>query len=308
MPEHETRPFTPLVSVVIPAYNAERTLGETVASVLSQSFTDFEALVVDDGSSDATAEVALASADSRLRVLKTANGGVSRARNTGIAAAKGELIAFLDSDDIWEPDKLERQVAALGASPSAGFCVTAAIRIDEHSQVTEPIPLVRAPDVCRTLLLHSMAVGCVSSGMARKSVLESIGGFDPRFSQCADWDLWLRVSANTEFLVLDDQLVRYRTSPGNMSSNIRLLERDTFAVLDSFFATGAATPYRHDRRRAYSEHWLVCAGSYLHTGQIADAIRCLARAAGVRPVSLTRALGMPWRQLKRLSKSPRPTQ
>lgn len=289
----------PEVCVVIPAYNAARTLPETLASLLAQTFEDFEAVVVDDGSTDETASLADGTGDPRVRVLTVANGGVSRARNHGIAAGTAPFVAFLDADDLWRPQKLERQLEGMRREPDAGFCVTAAQRIDAESHEVGGMPIVHPRDVCEALLLHSMIVGCLSSGLVRREILDRAGHFDPRFSQSADWDLWLRLATITRPLILDDQLVLYRTSAGNMSSDITLLERDTFAVLDAFFAAPHSSGYGELRSRAYSTHWLVCAGSYLHTGNLRAAVRCLWRALLTRPASITRVLGTPVRWLQR---------
>jgi GT2 family glycosyltransferase len=276
------------VAVVIPAYNAERTLPETLASLLAQSYSDFTAVVVDDGSTDATAHVAAANTDPRVSVLSVPNGGVATARNRGIAATQSTYVAFL-----------ERQVKALQASPQAGICVTGAIRIDAQSHELGEMPLWDPADVGMALLLHSMVVGCLSSGLVRRSLLTEVGLFDSRFSQSADWDLWLRLASAASFAVVPDALVRYRTSAGNMSSNVPLLERDTFAVLDSFFDSPASAPYMGIRSLAYSRHWLVCAGSYAQVSRYRDAIRCTLQAAATHPYAVRRALGMPGRSLSR---------
>lgn len=289
----------PEVSVVIPAFNAARTLPETLASLIAQTFTDFEAVVVDDGSSDDTAASARACGDPRVRVMSVTNGGVAAARNRGIDAAAAELIAFLDADDLWEPEKLAIQVEALRSRPDAGICVTGATRIDGDSRPIGPA-LFRDPhDVTEALLLESMIVGCVSSGMIRRPLLERLGGFDPRFSQCADWDLWLRASLAAPFAVLSQPLVRYRSYAGNMSSNLVLLERDTFAVLNKFFALADAAAYRRLRRRAYSNHWMICSGSYAHGRKWSQALRCLAMGLILYPPNAARPLGAPARWLGR---------
>jgi glycosyltransferase involved in cell wall biosynthesis len=289
----------PEVSVVIPAYNAAATLQETLASVLAQTFTDFEAIVVDDGSRDDTATRARACGDPRVRVLSIANGGVAAARNRGIDAARAELIAFLDADDLWRPEKLALQVEALRAHPAAGICVTSATRIDSDSHPIGPTLFRDPDDVTEALLLESMIVGCISSGVIRRPLLERVGGFDTRFSQCADWDLWLRLSLTAGFVVLAKPLVHYRSYAGNMSSNLGLLERDTFAVLDKFFADTDAAAYRRLRRRVYSNHWMICGGSYAHGRYWTDAVRCLSRGLLVYPPNVRRPLGAPLRWLGR---------
>jgi glycosyltransferase involved in cell wall biosynthesis len=291
----------PEVSVVIPAYNAEQTLAETLKSLLAQTFADFEAIVVDDGSKDGTATVARSFSDHRVRVVAIPNGGVATARNRGISEARSPIVAFLDADDLWLPGKLERQFAALNEHPDAAISVTAATRIDQASRAVGHMNVDDgAEDQCLALLLGSMVLGCVSSGVARKQILDSVGGFDPRFSQCADWDLWLRLSVAGPFAVIDEPLVGYRSTGGNMSSDISLLEHDSFAVLDAFFGRPEAAQYAHLRARIYSNHWMICAGSYLHAGQPRSAGRCLAMGLRQYPGNVSRALGLPSRRVGRL--------
>jgi len=292
----------PEVSIVVPAHNAGRTLAQTLASVRAQTVADYEVIVVDDGSTDDTAQVAGEAQDSRVSVVSTANGGVARARNHGIARATGSFVAFLDADDLWRPTKLADQLARLAADPSAGVCVTAATRIDDSSREIGLMRLEDTRDTCAALLLRSMVAGCVSSGVVRRSLLEAVGGFDPAFSQCADWDLWLRLSRQTRFSLIDEDLVLYRTHCGNMSSNISLLERDTFAVLDKFFACEASGPYLPLRRRAYSNHWLICSGSYLHAREAGNSVRCLANALREDPSNLGHLAGLPRRWCARLTR------
>jgi glycosyltransferase involved in cell wall biosynthesis len=293
------------VSVVIPAFNAARTIGETLASLTSQTFGDFEAIVVDDGSSDTTASIVSSNSDPRIRVISTANAGVATARNHAISQASGALVAFLDADDLWEPGKLERQVEALRLRPEAGVCVTGALRVGSDSRPLGAMPLTHPDDVTRALLFHSMIVGCISSGLVRKDLLDAISGFNPAFSQCADWDLWLRLSLITQFEIIDLPLVRYRSSTRNMSSDVALLERDTFSVLRTFFAADTAAAYRSVQAHVYAAHWMVCSGAYLHDRRYRDSLRCL--GAGIRADSRSarRPLGLPKRWLRRLSQEGR---
>lgn len=285
----------PLVSVVIPAYNAERTLRDTVASALAQTLDDLEILVVDDGSHDGTAAVAGAF-DKRVRCLSTPNRGVSRARNTGIETARGRYVAFLDADDQWEPDKLRRQVEVLEADPDVGASYTGIRRVDDALRTTGQTQAVPYPDLCQALLLYSGVVN-MSSSVVRRSVAPL---FDPRFSQCADWDYFLRLSRLTRFAAISEALVLYRTSPGRMSSDIGLLERDTFAVLDNFFAGRLGDDYRHLRRRIYSNHWMILSGSYLHAGNPASSLRALATGLALHPANARRPLGAPVRWARRV--------
>ena len=292
----------PQVSVVIPAYNAAATLRQTLATVAEQTHADLEIVVVDDGSTDDTASLARDAGDERLRVISVSNGGVARARNHGIEEARGDFVAFLDADDLWRPAKLERQVEVLAAHPDVGMCFAGAERIDEHERTVEVIPAYEYADWCEALLLYSVVVsGSCSSGMVRRELALEAGGFDPAFSQTADWDFWLRLSRITRFAPVSEPLVMYRTHAGNMSSNIALLERDTFAVLDRFFADPASAPYASLRRQAYCNHWMICSGSYLHAGQIASSARCLVKGLRAYPPGITQPLGMPRRWIRRRS-------
>jgi glycosyltransferase involved in cell wall biosynthesis len=286
----------PLVSVVIPAYNAERTLRATIESALHQSLQDVEVVVVDDGSTDGTASIAQAFGG-RVRCISVANGGVSEARNTGIAVAEGRYVAFLDADDIWEPDKLQRQVPLLEANPDAGASYTGIRRVDDLMGTIGETPATTYPDLCEALLLYSGVVN-ISSSVVRRSVTPS---FDPRFSQCADWDYFLRLSRMTRFIAVPDLLVRYRSSSGRMSSDIPLLERDTFAVLDAFFAGPSGAGYQHLRRRIYSNHWMILSGSYLHAGNVPASLRSLAQGLALFPANARRPLGAPVRWVRRLA-------
>lgn len=282
-----------VVSVVIPAYNARDTLGVALESVLSQTFRDREVIVVDDGSTDDTREVAEAFG-SGVTCISRPNGGVSSARNAGIERAAGRYVAFLDADDRWAPDKLARQVALLDARSEVGLCFVGAKRVDGGMNVLERMPAVEHPDFTAALLLGSQVVtACSSSSVTRRELLVAIGGFDSRFSQCADWDFALRMSLRTRIAAIDEPLVLYRTAAGNMSSDIGLLERDTFGVLDRFYADGGGR-YARIRRRVYSNHWMYVAGSYLHAGDSRAALRCAAQGLALYPLNASRMVPANW--------------
>ncbi len=290
----------PEVTVVIPAYNAEATLAETLASVLHQTFTDFELIVVDDGSTDRTRDIALSTGDARVRLLSLPNGGAARARNQAIAQAQGTFIAFNDADDLWLPQKLERQIQLLRERPEVGLCVTRATRIDEASRPTGQMPILEdARDYTEALLLHSSIAGGVSAAVMRRDVLELVGGFEPGQRQAEDWDLWLRLSLRTAIAVVPESLVLQRVHANNTSGKADELERDTFPTLDRFFASPLARPYERIRRRVYARHWMICSGSYLHELRLSDALRCLARGLFTHPASVSRPLGIPVRWLTR---------
>ncbi len=285
----------PAVSVIIPAYNASRTIAATVQSVLDQTFSDFEVIVVDDGSSDDTAHLAL-SRGGPVRCIRTANGGVSRARNRGIAESTGQYLAFLDADDLWLPRKLECQVDFMERSPVAGGCYVSLVIVDQNMRERRQLPAKRFSDLCASLLLEGSVIpSSPSSLLLRRAVDAEVGGFDPRFSQCADWDYLLRLSRMTTLVPIDEVLLVYRTGCGNMSGDVGLLERDLFAVLNRFFTEERSARYQALRRQTYSNQWTMLAGAYLHSGDWSAAVRCLLRGLRLDPGNIMRPLKFPIR-------------
>ncbi|MDF1552787.1 MAG: glycosyltransferase [Deferrisomatales bacterium] len=208
----------PLVSVVIPTFDRRALVCEAVASVLAQTFADFELIVVDDGSLDETVgELARRFADPRLRIVSQENAGASAARNRGAAAGHGEWLAFLDSDDTWLPPKLEHQLRALADHPETPACYTEEIWYrdgrwanprDVHAKHSGWI----FPN-CLPLCIISP-----SSILMRRGLFESLGGFDETLPACEDYDLWLRLSARHPILLVEERLVVKRNGhPGQLS-------------------------------------------------------------------------------------------
>jgi glycosyltransferase involved in cell wall biosynthesis len=185
----------PLVSVIVPAFNAERFLPEAVASVLGQTFEDLELLIVNDGSSDGTLALAERSAeeDERVHVLDRPNGGPSAARNAGIAAARGQLVCFLDADDVLLPDKLERQVAFLRTFPSCDLVYSDFYLGDES---LSPILLrsLAPPAVPMNELFSYSCWFAPMSPLVRAACVARAGPFDEGLRSSEDWDFWIRVS------------------------------------------------------------------------------------------------------------------
>ena len=281
--------------MVIPAYNAQRYLAETLRSVQAQTFRDLEVIVVDDGSTDGTAAIVDACGPP-VRRLSQANSGVSRARNAGAAAAAGPLLAFLDADDLWEPSKLQKQVELMRSRPAVGFCYTGIRRIDAQGDLKQSEPAREYGDLCTELLLNSCVVASSSSSLLiRRALWSDTGGYDPDFSQCADWEFLLRLSLLGRGAAIPEPLVRYRTFAGNMSSDVSRLERDTFAVLSKFFASARGQRFAGIRRRCYSNHWMILSGSYLHARQVRNSVRSLAHGLSLAPANLKRVLGLPAR-------------
>lgn len=219
----------PTVSVVIPAYNAERFLDGTLASARSQSYRDLEIIVVDDGSTDRTPEIIHrhANEDPRIRIIRTENRGVAEARNSGTLAAHGRYVAYLDADDLWHPEKIERQVQRLdsrAADPSWG-----AVYVKQRMIGTDDRPVGRSNQIVASGYILSRHlvfkfIGNGSSIMVRRDVALAVGGFDPSYAAegaggAEDLDFELKIAARWKIDAVDEYLVGYRVHGGNMSSD-----------------------------------------------------------------------------------------
>ena len=297
----------PLVSVVVPAFNAQPYVAAAVDSVLAQTLRDFELIVVDDGSSDGTPG-ALEAYGGALRCLRQENGGVSRARNHGIAESRGRFVAFLDADDAWGPSKLEKQVATLADRPGCRACYSAVYLADQRlSVLSEQRSGDGVVEYDSLLVNGNIVTGSASSVICERALLDEVGGFDEDLSLCADWDLWVRLSARTTFAYVDEPLAMYRQSIGSMSRNPRLLEQDTLALLHKAFS-GPSPPGARTRARAYGRQYRVLAGSHLQAGTYRDALRCFILSVRYDPRQALYGLALPSRALRRHSRRPPPSE
>lgn len=230
-----------LVSVVVPAYNAEEYLARTLYSVVEQTHQNFEIIVVDDGSTDDTNLVATSfiSNSAKVRVIRVPNGGVASARNVGLQAARGEFVAFLDADDLWHPRKLELQVEALmePKAQAAGAVYTRMRIIDEDDCVIRNGSGVGTSGYSFTRHAYARPVGNGSSILVRRSVALEVGGFDPGWLHrgiggCEDLDFELKIAAKYPMVALPLYLVGYRSHPNNMSSNRLVLAHSVVSTVD----------------------------------------------------------------------------
>lgn len=257
-----TKPL-PLVSVVVPAYEAMQYLPEAIASVWAQRFSDFEVIVVNDGSTDDIVQWASTQTDTRFRFVSQQNQGLSGARNAGIRLALGEFIAFLDADDTWDPLKLEQQVEVLQRSPKAALVYTWSQIVDAKAQPTGRIFTSDAEgEVWDELILHNV-VGCGSTPMVRRCCFDALGVFDEDLGSCVeDWDMWLRLAASYPFCVVKAPLVCYRQHENGASRRWREMEASYKVVLEKAFAT-AQVSHRKDleglKQRAYANAYLCLA-------------------------------------------------
>lgn len=210
----------PLVSVVITTYNAASTLEETLLSILSQTYSPIDIIVVDDGSKDDTREIVQSVAPSAIYIYQE-NQGQPSARNTGIQASKGDYIAFVDADDAWLPEKVERQVRALQESPSCGWVYCDALYCKEElNEVSYRLSKVSKPfegNILENLLVHNFI--CSATPMMKKEIFADIGLWDPNRRLCEDLGMWLRIASRFRIAYVPEALAKHRMSANSLSSS-----------------------------------------------------------------------------------------
>ncbi len=225
----------PLISVIIPVYNGEKTIRETIESVLSQTFTDFELIVINDGSQDATLQIVERIQDARLKVFSYPNSGQATSRNRGIARACGEYISFIDADDLWTPDKLEAQLKALQDNPQAAVAYSWTKCIDESGQFSRRGSHIsdRGDVYAKLLLIDFIENG--SNPLIRAQALTEVGEFDKSMVPSEDRDLWLRLAARYHFVAVPSPQILYRQSANSESANILRMEAASLRVIEQAF-------------------------------------------------------------------------
>ena len=271
------------VSVIIPAYNQSHYLGAAIQSVLEQSYPDFEAIVVDDGSTDDTPIVARGFNDQRVRYIYQENRGLSGARNTGIRNSVGTYITYLDSDDLFLKDKLSLLVGELERNKTAGFVAGQAIPIDENGKPVGKIFNSPPPDDLRMLLLRNpFHVGSV---MVRRSWQEKVGFFDESLRSYEDWDMWLRLAlAGCEMVWVPQPVSLYRFHSAQMTRIGSQMTTATFTVLDKIYADpGLPESWKLLRSQAYSHAYLRAAAQSYNAEDYVNAQSCLEKAVELNP-------------------------
>ena len=224
-----------MVSVVIPTYDRIETLPRALDSVMAQTFSGFELIVVDDGSTDATDEMILRDYPHAL-LHRQENTGVSSARNAGVALASGEWIAFLDSDDAWLPEKLERQLSALSKEPELRMSHTDEIWIRNGKRMNQPKEYAKSGGRIYHLCLPLCCI-CPSSVLLRRDLFDEVGGFDETFPVCEDYDLWLRITSREPVHYLDETLVRKYGGHGDqLSTTVWGLDRYRVRALEKLLS------------------------------------------------------------------------
>jgi len=271
------------VSVIIPAYNAEAFIVDTVNSALAQTFKDLEIIVVDDGSKDGTV-AALATFGDRIRVHQQANGGVAKARNTGVALATGTWVAFLDADDLWLPTKIERQLDCAQAAP---MIYTDRLNIGARGDLPELQSVVTPMhdgDVFVPLLREGNFI-TNTSVMIQRDLFEKLGGFYTGLNGTEDWDLWIRVAERHPIALVPEPLVKYRFHGGSISKNWARMSRERTQVIARALELerGASLDWK-TRRQIWAETWRTNGWDAGRSGARLDALAGYARAALAWPL------------------------
>jgi glycosyltransferase involved in cell wall biosynthesis len=263
----------PKISVIIPAYNAELTIRETIESVQKQTLSDWELIVVNDGSSDRTLEVVKSINDERLKIFDYQQAGVSIARNRGMSQATGEYIAFLDADDLWTVDKLELQLEALRKNPEAGVAYSWTSLIDEQGKLLYPgNRIFYEGDVYGELLLTNFLISA-SNPLISKQAIASIDGFDSNIRLGEDWEFYLRLAAKWQFIVVPRFQLFYRQYSNSTSySKVEEMNNMGIIMLETAFAI-APPKFKNLRNKSLSLFHIYCAekslkyinqGNYIH--------------------------------------------
>lgn len=271
----------PLVSVIVPAFNAADTVHDTVMSALHQTYGNLEIIIIDDGSTDQTRAVALSlvESDPRVRYLYKDNGGVASARNRGIPDAKGDFIATLDADDLWYPTKVERQLQRFEESgPETALVYAWCCWIDSSGNVTGSAPPIRLEGHIVAQMCLGNVVISGSNALIRRKALVAVGGFDESLRSrggqgCEDWKLYMQIAERYEIAMVPEYLIGYRVQPGSMSDDFEQMMRSRRLVETEFASSHPELAVQFAHGEAILARSLALRA--IDRGQICDAIGLL---------------------------------
>jgi glycosyltransferase involved in cell wall biosynthesis len=275
------------VSVIIPTYNAEKFIAKTISSVLDQTYQDFEILVIDDESPDRSVEICQQFHDDRLRIISQKNRGLPGARNTGIRAAQGEFIAFLDADDLWLPEKLAVHVQHLDRCPDVGVSFSYSAFIDDHDALTGLIQKPKRLDnITPDYVLCRNPIGNGSAAVLRRNVLDDIAFDDDKYGvvepcyfderihhlMAEDIECWLRISLTTDWKMvgIPQSLTLYRIHQHGLSANtVKQLEALEFVIEKTRHYAPAAIAACESKAKAYHLQYIARRAVTLGDGGLA---------------------------------------
>lgn len=258
-----------LVSVIIPAYKAGQYIKETIQGVLDQTHTNFELIIVDDGSPDNQADVIapIAASDTRIQYIKQENGGVSSARNHGYRLSKGTFVAFLDADDIWLSNNLELKLAKFTSDSDFGLVHSDMAIMDGHSNLTGATKNGKEGYILEDLLSwNGTCIPTPSSILVKREVLEKVGGFDLELSNAADQEFFFRVAKAYKIGRVSEVTWWYRVHDNNMHSNIPVMEKDALLAYQRAEEHGLFKS-KAFRNECFANMYLIMGASWWGDGQ-----------------------------------------
>ena len=276
----------PKVSVIIPTYQHAHFVAEAIESVLAQTYPDYEIIVVDDGSTDDTVEV-LSRFGERITVIHQPNRGVSAARNTGIRASKGEHIAFLDADDVWMPDKLEKQIPLLERDEAVGLVGSDMMIFDEHgtrSGIFERTPPQSGMVYATLFASIGRSFILMPTVVVRRRCFDEVGFFDETLTISEDADMWLRISQRWAVDFVSEPLAKYRMSANQAHKNTERMLIDSIRVQEKAFAVSPELRALdlNTLDRCFYSLYLQLSRLYLQKGRRPEARSVLRRYVQVR--------------------------
>jgi glycosyltransferase involved in cell wall biosynthesis len=276
---------SPKVSIITSTYNRSYLVGDAIRSVQAQTFTDYEMIIVDDGSPDNTHDVVTGFDDPRIRYVYQPNAGLAAGRNTAIRHSRGEYVAFLDDDDLYLPHNLQTQLAMLESRPEIGWTTGGYQVTNMEGEVGyEHQAWLEYPQLdLHTWLFHCPT--CPSAVVMRRAWLERVGGFDEQLPQTEDWDLWLRLAyAGCQMACVESIVCQYRLHNLNMVHNAVKQKRGTILMLDKFFANPQLEPNLQAMQPTiYAYAYLKSASREYIANDIAEARSDMARAIELDP-------------------------
>ncbi len=302
-----------LVSIVIPVYNAEAFVGEAVASALGQTYDPIEVIAVDDGSPDRSIDVLQGFDDRRLRIVRQPNGGLAAARNAGIREARGEFIALLDADDIYEPEKVARHISHFSEEPSLGVSFSHSTLIDVSGRPLNKAQTPRPGSVTPERLLLGNPLSNGSTAVIRRRVLDDVAAYHdalPKYFDeslrrargVEDLDCWLRIALETNWLIscLPEALTRYRLNPAGLSVDGAQMMRSWERVIDRAKTYAPDVVARYEKpARARMLRYL--AGRSIRAGRSSEALAMMAQALTTDPAILWQQARPTWKTLLAVS-------
>ncbi len=285
---------TPKVSVVIPTYNYARFIGEAVESILAQTYPATEIIVVDDGSTDDTEQVAAKFAG-KIIYIKKENGGVCSARNVGIKNATGDFVVFFDADDISHPTKIEKQLAKFAQDSEIGLVHCGAKDLATPENTTGRVHIGGkegwvADDI---LLMKPVLIGPGGTIMVKREVFVAVGIFDENLEIYEDWEFCYRVARKFKIGFVPEVLMEYRVHGNNAHLNVKKMERSGLLAYEKIFNTNDEKVLRL-RRQCFGNFYKILAGSYLRAGNYPQFVKNLAKSLWLKPSNIKHYISFPF--------------